>query len=325
MKYLTIIILFCDKDYQYIPSLLSRIDKKVICSFEVLLVDNRENYKDIKIPEIENFKRFHNIKVLSKGYNLCQLAAKKYALQFARGNYIWLVDGDDEIEDTVTSYLLNSIDTDICVFNYIHNYSPTEDKLVYQEVSRKYQLLDDPEKFQSNNYVRRVYPTCWNKWFKKDLLDGIFKDVQDDVKVSCNEDVYIFYAALNRSKSIYEVPLYLYTNYPNRGISANNKINNIESFKTIFQGYEQSYKLLKKEFPVNNQLFNFEEKKESDLSYFIKRVSVSEKNLWEEETNILLEYFDKSELLYSITDIIKNKRYDSLGNLQELYTFISNI
>lgn len=206
MNYLTIIILFCDKDYQYIPNLLSRIDRKVICSFEVLLVDNRENYKDIKIPEIENFKRFHNIKVLSKGYNLCQLAAKKYALQFARGNYIWLVDGDDEIEDTVTSYLLNSIDTDICVFNYIHNYSPTEDKLVYQEVSRKYQLLDDPEKFQSNNYVRRVCTTCWNKWFKKDLLYGIFKDVRDDVKVSCNEDVYILHAALNGQSLFMKYP-----------------------------------------------------------------------------------------------------------------------
>lgn len=324
MNYLTIIILFCDKDYQYIPNLLSRIDRKVICSFEVLLVDNRENYKDIKIPEIENFKRFHNIEVLSKGYNLCQLAAKKYALQFARGNYIWFVDGDDEIEDTVTSYLLNSIYTDICVFNYINNYSPLEDTLIYQEVSRKYKLYG-PEKFQSNDYVRKICATCWNKWFKKDLLDGIFKEVQDDVKVSCNEDVYILCAALNRSKSICEVPLYLYTNYPNRGISANNKINNIESFKTIFQGYEQSYKLLKKEFPVNNQLFNFEEKKESDLSYFIKRISVSEKNLWEEEINILLEYFDKSELVYSITDIIENKNYYSLGNLQELYTFISGI
>lgn len=305
MKKLTIISLFCDKDFQFLPSLLDNIDKKVICDFELILVDNREEFKNTEIPAISIFQKYHSCKVLSRGYNLCQLSSKKYALSYAVGEYVWFIDGDDEIEDTVSNIILNICESDIIVYNYRCNFS--KDEICYEEISNNYQVLKNLNSFRNNDYLKKVTPTCWNKWFKKSLLDSVFTTIPDNIKVSCNEDVFICSASLNRANSIQEIPFYVYCNFAYRGISNNKYIDSLEKFKIIFTGWEESMELFKKEFPNDCALFSYMSKRNNDILYFLRRVKASSKELWSEELDFLNKVFNSTELIeasHKIKDIV---------------------
>lgn len=292
MNTLTIISLFCDKDYQYIPALLKRIDKKVICNYELILVDNREKNKDIEIPEIWEFFKTHNGELISKGENLCQLAAKKWAVSKAIGDYVWFVDGDDDLEDTVSYRILNTCKEDIIVFNYTMDNIDTDVK-VYQECFITDKIIKNKKIFRTDDYLRLACPTCWNKWFRKDLLQKVFENIPNNIRVSCNEDVYIFSAMLNRSKKVHQIPVYIYTNRPDRGTS-NNNIHSVERFKLILQGWQESMKLFKKEFPKDTELFIYESKKNSDTRYFLSRICCSDKEIWKDEIDLLIKVIEPS-------------------------------
>jgi len=317
---LAIVSLFCDKDYQYIPSLLESIHKKVFCSYEVVLVDNREKNKDIPIPEIEEFLKVHKGICISKGENLCQLAAKKWALEYTSSNYVWFIDGDDDICGAISDALLASCRSDIIAFNYVFN-NESEKRIIYQESFYKNKTIRNKFKFRTDLYLEHSCVTCWNKWFKRSLLLKIFKNIPDHLKISCNEDVYICCAALNNATSIDERIEFIYINNPHRGISNNNTIDNIDRFKMIIQGWKDSMKLFKIEFPFNTKLFNYESKRTCDINYFLGRMYISKKEIWEQEIHLLLNIFDSKEILSCLSqDNITYK--NSNNNIMEFKDFI---
>ena len=323
-KSLSIIILFCDKDYQYIPSILSNIHTKVFCAYELIMVDNREKTKDIDIPEITEFFKTHEGMYLTQGKNICQLSAKKWAFEFAKSDYVWFIDGDDDICDVVSDSMLNSCKGDIIAFNYVYN-NESEHKIIFQERFYKNRILRNKRIFRTDEYLEHSCVTCWNKWFSKKLLDKIFKNIPDHLKVSCNEDVYICCAALNNAHTIEERNNFIYVNNPHRGIS-NNRIDSIEKFKMIIQGWEDSMCLFRIEFPLDTKLFNYKNKRLNDVRYFINRMYNSDRNIWGQEIEFIKKIFTKDEIL-SMTDIFEYEGHNtSLSRndklLEELKSFI---
>lgn len=294
-KMLSIVVLFCDKDYEFIPGLLEQFDKRVCCDFEVILVDNRELKRHIGIPEINEFYKHHKGMYITKGYNMCQLAAKKFAVQYVNGTYVWFVDGDDELVDTPSDIIFDKCFADIIMFNYTFDNRRTNVK-VFQKSFTEYKYNKKVKTFRNIPYLEKSCVTCWNKWFKVDLIRGILSTVPDNIKVSCNEDVYISTVALNRAKDIQEFPLFIYNNRPDRGTS-NNKITTIERFKMVIQGWEESFKLFEAEFPKNTALFNREKKYFDDMAFFFNRVCCSEPYLWEEEMKIISGMFPRMDLI----------------------------
>ena len=323
---LSIIILFCDKDYQYIPSLLESISRKVICDYELLLVDNRDSHKGESIPEIELFFKKHKGEYLTKGENLCQLAAKKWALSKAKNDYVWFIDGDDDICDIISDSMLNSCKGDIVAFNYVYN-NELEKRIIYQESFYSHRFIRNKRSFRTDTYLEVSCVTCWNKWFKRSLLDKIFKNVPDHFRVSCNEDVYICCAALNNAKVIEERNNFIYVNNPHRGVS-NNLISDMSRFNMIAQGWQDSMRLFKLEFPFNTKLFNYEQKRSNDVKYFLNRMYNSKKDIWGQELEVLCKLFTKEELLSTAKEfeyegyLITLKRDETLQN--ELRSFIKN-
>ena len=316
---LAIIVLFCDKDYQYIPSLLSNIHNRVCCSYELILVDNREKYKEVSIPEIEDFFKTHKGKCISKGRNLCQLAAKKLALDYVTSRYVWFVDGDDDICGVISDSLLASCKSDMVAFNYVYN-NESEKRIIYQESFYKNRTRRNKFKFRTDSYLEHSCVTCWNKWFKRSLLLKIFKNIPDHLKVSCNEDVYICCAALNNANTIDERRDFIYINNPHRGISNNNTIDSIDRFKMIIQGWEDSIKLFKIEFPFNTKLFNYENKRACDIKYFLGRMYISKKEIWGQELELISKIFSKEEILETAHNFEYEGHLVTLSRDEELQT-----
>ena len=156
MNKLSIIVLFCDKDYKYIPSLLHQMNDKLCCWFEVILVDNREKYKDIEIKEIEDFKSVNNLIYIDSGKNVAQLAAKKNALEYAKGDYVWFFDADDEMCDCVSQTYLDKCDSDFIIFNYGFKEPGVyikDDRVTYKECTDKYQTIYNKSKFRDADFL----------------------------------------------------------------------------------------------------------------------------------------------------------------------------
>lgn len=306
MNKLSIIVLFCDKDYKYIPSLLKQMNDKLCCWFEVILVDNREKYKDIEIKEIEDFKSVNNLIYIDSGKNVAQLAAKKNALEYAKGDYVWFFDADDEMCDCISQTFLDKCDSDFIIFNYGFKEPGVyikDDRIIYKECTDEYKTIYNKSKFRDADFLNENCCTAWNKWIKREIVNQIFIPVKKDKKVSCNEDVYLCSAALNKSKSVQLMPHYIYMNRPDRG-NSNNFIDSFENFEKVIQGWKESLDLFKYEFPKSCNLFDYEEKRKSDIAYFLNRYYNCDDSIKEKVINRILEVCTKKEILN-----VLNERY----------------
>lgn len=301
---LSAIILFCDKDYQYIPSLLKQLDKKLACNYEVIIVDNREKNKT-EISAINEFYENHNGFCITPGRNLGQVVAKKTAFEQSSGKYIWFFDGDDEPCDVITQTLLDSLKEDLIVFNFGY-YKEEDDEQTYIECSDKDEVKTTG--FKDAAYLTNIGVTCWNKFISRKILEKIFSYVKTDKVVSINEDVWLISAALNKSRTIREIPLYIYNNRPDRGISANKKITSITNFKKIIQGYDETMKLFRIEFPEDCSLYNEKAKRLVDIKYLLKRVITSVKEIRNEECKMICDVFTKREITNSLIELEKNQK-----------------
>jgi hypothetical protein len=80
-------------------------------------------------------------------------------------------------------------------------------------------------------------------------------------------------------------------------------------------------KLFKIEFPFNTKLFNYEDKRTCDINYFLGRMYISKKEIWEQEIYLLLNVFDAKEILSCLSkDNITYK--NSNNNIMEFKSFV---
>lgn len=285
---LTIISLFCDKDYQYIPSLLNNFNEKVTCDSEFILVDNREENKNIPIPEIDIFFNTHKGKVLTNGKNLGILLAKKLAVENANGEYIWFIDDDDWIYETISPLLLSECKGDLIAFNLW--YAEGHLKRLYRgnHVLNK-RFIVDKNIFKNKNYLNTILPTTWNKWYKRSIIKDIYSQIKEDIWITCNEDFFLNLNTLNNISSVQEIPLNIYVNDVSRAIS-NGEIKNINNFHLLLKGYNDSLKLLNS-CNLPSSLYNASEKIEYDIKFYLGRVTMSDTTLWDSELDTLINVF----------------------------------
>lgn len=89
--FLSIVSIFCDNDYNLVESLVKSIEENIEVEHEIILMDNRDVYKNEKIDIPEN------IKVVSMGGNKYQFEARRRVVSECRGEYIWYIDTDDTV------------------------------------------------------------------------------------------------------------------------------------------------------------------------------------------------------------------------------------
>ena len=102
---LSIGVTVCDKDFHLLSFLLEQIEERVKVEHEVIIIDNREQMLNVETTWQPTFKF---------GYNAFQFNARAKIIELAKGDYIWFIDGDDEV-DYVDSF---DYKEDIIVFSY---------------------------------------------------------------------------------------------------------------------------------------------------------------------------------------------------------------
>ena len=261
---LTIGILFCDRDLNYLQEFLSLIFYKVKIPYEVILLDNRKDTTS-DISFLDSYK------VLNKGQgNIYQLAGRKKIIENAIGDFIWFVDPDDTLFEIDESFneILNS-NFDFISFSFLIKskdgefWNELKDKVIEENL-----LL--PE---ANNS-----PCClWNKWIRTSVLKQVIKYIPDNARVSASEDLIYVLGSLKFGKSLLQCSKYVYTF--NSDFSCSGLLDysgQSEKFSRCIFGLSEANSIIRN-FMSESDLLSLEiDLEKNDCSFFLKKVFKTE-------------------------------------------------
>ena len=272
---LSIIIVFCDKDYQNIPKLLSQIENRVKIPHEVITISNCE----YRTPNFTPTYAF--------GKNMYQMAARKKAVEYITGDYVWFVDGDDEILD------INE-DIDLSADLNIFSFSCVDSVQTYDE-----EWLDS---FKILDFYSAYGNMLWNKIFKADTVKKAFEHIPADKQIVANEDGCIYLACLYNIKTVHIQSRVIYRQ--SIGFSNREYIESFEIFNHMLTGWRECQKIMASF--VEPDILEMVEKWQ--FWFYMKNILISDNSLLEQEMDVI-------ESLYS-HDFINKEWLDNIINLK---------
>ena len=299
---LSICILFCDKDYKYIPNLLENIKKNVQVDYEVVLIDNRKDKSETL--------NFSNARIFSCD-KLGQFNGRRMAISKALGDYIWFVDADDTI-NKVPSYFRDEMSQfyDIIAFNAHDSFGdwtgtwPTRKPEDRDKIFHNSNLLT----FEMETLVG---PCVWNKFFKRDVLLPAV-DLEDEY-LTYNEDSLFNMIALKHSTTIRTLDVDLYNYNSEISQAACKRLDDFSKFENLISSGLNLFK-------IREKLFTGKDKDETDkwipkplcIQFFNHRIYHSVPELQEREMKLLCDTYGAQNVLdaiykHAICEIQKEK------------------
>ncbi len=176
-------------------------------------------------------KKDSRIKVVHK-QNGGLIAARKSGVEIATGEYITFVDGDDwiapemyqKVADSIEQYAADCVITQF-YFAYEDHQTPSHYLLDREYYSRIEMESDVYPKmlFSGKWYQFGIFPNCWTKVFKAEILRKHIFEVDDRIRLG--EDIAFTYPCLMecQSLSFVDEPLYYYRQNPESMTAAYDK------------------------------------------------------------------------------------------------------
>lgn len=205
----------------YIKQCLDSIISQTYDDLEIILVDDGSPDNCPAICD-EYAKKDNRIKVIHK-QNGGLISARKAGLKASAGEYVCFVDGDDWIEPDMYGRIadaINKYSCDCVITQFYFSFPDKESKSNYL-LNKEYYTRDEIEReifptmlFAGEYYRFGIYPCCWTKAFKRELLEKHLMDTDDRIRMG--EDISFTYPCLMECNSIafIDKPLYHYRNNP---------------------------------------------------------------------------------------------------------------
>lgn len=281
-KKLSIIILFCDKDRQYLPNLLKQIRTNVKIPHEVVLIDN---CTDPIEPDGDDFKYY------AFGYNACQVAGRKKGVEIASGDYMWFVDVDDEVLPIAEDFVkYMEEDSDVVVFNVQLS------KPFFSSVEKDFII-------EGNLLQTAVYSTIgatlWNKWIRSRIVRKIERIVPRSARACALEDILLVIGALFYGKKLRFANRTVYRYRYERGFAGRADVESLEAYKIQTKGFLENRNFILKNFLKNNKTVLVDIVR--NTGWFLTR----------------LFRINSQELLEECIDVYLNEVIDNPDNLKE--------
>ena len=213
-------ITVCDKDYQNCSNILNQIKERVKVEHEVIVIDNRELCKNEPTDWQPTF---------AFGYNAYQFSARAKIIELAKGDYLWFVDGDDEVGE-ITNF---DYTEDIIAFSYA-TYPVTNVHLepaIYTDNIFTYEMAD------------KIKHVLWNKIYKKSLFSKECIDKFYGVKMVTAEDTIWNYVALKNAKSLRMVDEIIY--YHKEGLTNRLGVVTLKEVESLLTGFDDMQRIMK--------------------------------------------------------------------------------
>ena len=149
---------------KYLEKCLLSLVNQTLEDIEIIVVNDgtKDNSQDI----IDRFKKEYPSKIVSlikKNGGLSD--ARNFGIDHAKADYIGFVDGDDYVDVSMFEKMYNkaiskNFDLVVCNLNYVYD---------YDVVPTSSNVPDDTDNIKKA--MLSIYPTAWNKLYKKDLIN----------------------------------------------------------------------------------------------------------------------------------------------------------
>lgn len=206
-------------------SLLSALNQ-TYPNIEYLVIDDRglDNSMDIVKDIIKEHSRGIDVRIVEHNKNLGTGATRNSAIDYATGDYLYFLDGDDSIAENAISILVNKLDgRDIDVV-----------EASFQKLSNDGEQIEEkvfaPSYYFGNFAICRWMEDCrkyydgypWNRLFSLNFLRRY--------NIRCfpnhrNEDVFFSFQIVIYAKSFMTIPSKTYNYFMRPGSTVHQKIN----------------------------------------------------------------------------------------------------
>ena len=207
-RYLLSIIIPMYNAGKYIDRCLSSCYHQDIdeIQYEVIVIDDGST--DDGYEKVMNWKMLHENLQYIHQENQGQSIARNHGMTFARGEYVWFLDADDEIEQNCLSYLLNELSAhnlDMLTFNELLSYDDGR-SLVLDQFSMPYNMILTGEEYYKRGFKARAMSSSIVRFalISDNHLSFQTKRVGEDVELC-----YKVMAYANRAEFINKTP-YIY-------------------------------------------------------------------------------------------------------------------
>ncbi len=202
---------------KFINKCVDSIIAQTFKEIEIILVDDGSPDNCPQIVE-EYAGKYENVKAIHKE-NGGLIAARKSGVEIATGEYVCFVDGDDWLEPDMYANIADAIEKhnpDCVITQFYYSYEERDEVSEYK-LSQELYTREDLEKevfptmlFNGTFYSFGIYPCCWTKVFKKEILEKHIYDVDDRIRMG--EDIAFTYPCLIDCQSVafIDKPLYHY-------------------------------------------------------------------------------------------------------------------
>ena len=213
MKFSIIIPIY--KVEQFLIKCIESVVNQTYQNIEIILVDDGSPDNCPKMCD-EWADKDNRVKVIHKK-NEGLIAARKSGLRVATGDYVCFVDGDDWIEPNMYEMVAAEVEKhhpDCVITQFYYSYPDREEKSAYN-LSKSFYTRETLEQdvfptmlFKDRFYQFGIYPCCWTKVFKKELLEKHIYDV--DNRIRLGEDIAFTYPCLMECQSVAFIDAALY-------------------------------------------------------------------------------------------------------------------
>lgn len=215
---------------QFLEKCVDSIINQSFRELEIILVDDGSPDGCPLLCDAYAEKDFR-IKVIHK-QNGGLIAARKSGVEIATGDYITFVDGDDWIAPDMYQKVADSIEkhnADCVITQFYFAYEDRQTASQYlldKEYYSRQEIESDvyPKMlFSGKWYQFGIFPNCWTKVFRADILRKHIFDVDDRIRLG--EDIAFTYPCLMdcQSLSFVDDPLYFYRQNPESMTAAYDK------------------------------------------------------------------------------------------------------
>lgn len=215
----------------YIEKCLNSLINQTYENIEIIIVDDGSNDGSEKICDkfAKNYKKINVFHKANGGLS----SARNYGLNFATGDYIGFVDGDDYIELNMFERLINNLtqtnaDISICSF-FMENEDGSKHCNCENLETKTFSNIEALELLSSERQDR--YVVAWNKLYKKEL----FQDIEFPIG-KIHEDQAIIHHLFFKAKKISTISqkLYHYVVHKNSLSHQNNITKHFDDIDALF-------------------------------------------------------------------------------------------
>lgn len=224
---------------EHLKKCLDSILGQTYRNLEVILVDDGSSDGSEKV--CDEFAAKDDRVVCVHQPNSGVSKTRNAGIALAHGDYVHFPDSDDYLEPDTYEYLLSLIeehDCDAVNFEYYTTWSAKE--TLHQVSDENYGMFDADG---AHRVIMSGEPFCWNKFFKKHLIDGLtFR-----VDIFRGEDSLFAHQALDRAEKVWfdRRPLYHYVQSEESACRGKFRTSQLSAIK-LYDAYEP---LLREKYP----------------------------------------------------------------------------